>query len=92
MLKMKNYMEDVVRHTLDSIIDKEDCCNCEKCRLDIMAIVLNDLPSKYVVTREGELYAKVNNLRQQFEVDVVAAITKAAAIVKQNPRHEHYEA
>ena len=48
---------------------------------------LNDLPPKYVVTEKGELYSKINTLEQQFEVDVVAAITKAAVLVKRRPRH-----
>ena len=57
-------------------------------RSDIKAIALNALPQKYVVTRKGELYAKVNTLQNQFEVDIIAAITRASVIVGRNPRHE----
>jgi competence protein ComFB len=62
-------------------------CKCEKCRADIMAISLNDLPAKYVVTETGELYTKVRELEQQFEVNVETAIIKAAIFVTKHPQH-----
>ncbi|MGE5328906.1 MAG: late competence development ComFB family protein [Deltaproteobacteria bacterium] len=87
-LNIKNYMEEVVYGFFDEILKDLNVCNCEKCRMDIAAIALNQLPAKYIVTEKGELYSKINTLRQQFEVDVIAAITKAAVLVKRSPRHE----
>lgn len=87
MLKLKNTMEDVVRKNIDSILNVMNICKCEKCKLDIMAISLNDLPAKYVVTETGELYTKVRELEQQFEVNVEMAIIKAAIFVTKNPQH-----
>lgn len=87
---LKNYMEEIVFNQLKDVLKDINCCTCEKCLLDIAAIALNALPPKYVVTEKGELYSKINMLKQQFEVDVIAAITKAAVIVKRRPRHEQY--
>jgi competence protein ComFB len=84
---IKNYMEDVVKQLIDEIMKDLNFCSCDKCRLDILAIALNDLPPKYIVTEKGELYTKISALRQQFEVDVISALTKAAILVKRNPRH-----
>lgn len=83
----KNYMEEVVLNLIDDVIKDVDVCKCEKCKMDIMAISLNNLPTKYVVTEKGELYSKVNLLRLQVEVDVITEITKAAMMVKQRPKH-----
>ena len=55
--------------------------------MDIMAIALNDVPPKYVVTDAGELFSKVRELEQQFEVDIETAIVKAAIYVSKNPKH-----
>ncbi len=88
MAQIKNYMEEIVFTQMKDILTDINMCTCEKCLLDIAAIALNDLPPKYVVAEKGELYSKINTLRQQFEVDVVAAITKAAVLVKRKPRHE----
>jgi competence protein ComFB len=88
MTLIKNYMEEIVFNQLKEILDDINVCSCEKCILDIAAIALNDLPPKYIVTEKGELYSKIGALKQQFEVDVISAITKAAVLVKRRPRHE----
>ncbi len=88
MLHIKNCMEEIVFNFMDEVLGDIDLCKCEKCRLDTAAIALNHLPPKYVVTEKGEIYSKVNILMQQFEVDVISAITRAAEIVKKNPKHE----
>jgi len=87
MYKLKNYMEELVSAKTDELLKFMDMCKCEKCRLDIIAIALNELPTKYVVSEKGELYTKLNELEQQFEIDVETAIVKAAATVSRNPKH-----
>ena len=87
MVAIKNYMHDLVENSLEKIAQNMDCCLCDRCRMDIMALALNNLPSKYVVTDRGEVYAKTSLLQQQFEVDVLAATMSAAMIVSKNPRH-----
>lgn len=81
-------MEDAVTYKTNDILKTMDICKCEKCKLDIVAIALNDLPPKYVVSQMGELFAKVNELTQQFEVDIESAIVKAATQVANNPKHD----
>jgi competence protein ComFB len=88
MTNIKNYMEEIVFNQIQDVLSDINSCTCEKCILDIAAIALNDLPPKYIVSEKGELYSKINALKQQFEVDVIAAITKAAVLVKRKPRHE----
>lgn len=85
---LKNYMEDCVVDLVDSIMQGMDVCACEKCKMDVTAIALNALPAKYVVTRKGQLYTKLFVLQQQFNVDIISAITKATVIVSERPRHE----
>ncbi len=87
-MQIKNYMEEIVFSTMKEVLSDINVCKCDKCLMDISAIALNDLPPKYIVTEKGELYSRINSLRQQFEVDVISAITKAAVLVKRSPRHE----
>lgn len=84
---IRNYMEICVQEMLPTILKEINSCACEKCTLDILAISLNSLKPKYVVTKRGELYSKLAMLRHQFDVDIIAAITKAAVIVARDPRH-----
>ena len=85
---MKNYMEDIVDDLTLPILESMDACKCDRCVFDIKAITLNTLPAKYIVTKKGKFYTKLESLQNQFEVDTIAAIAKAVAIVSKFPRHE----
>ena len=82
-----NYMEDVVLGLLDSSIRDLNICKCEKCKIDVMAIALNELEPKYVVSSKGMCYTQLNHVNPQFEASVVAAIVKAAEKVGKKPNH-----
>jgi len=88
MQEIRNYMEVCVGDQMESVLEGLNCCTCENCVMDITAIALNSLPPKYVVTKKGQLYTKLYTLQQQFDVDIIAAITKAAVIVGRAPRHD----
>lgn len=86
-----NYMEEVVSKKTDEILKLMNICKCDKCKLDIMALALNELPSKYVVSEQGQLYAKLSELEQQFDIDIETSIIKAAVFVSKNPKHNNQE-
>ncbi len=51
--ELHNLIEDeVIRITNELLKDREDICTCDKCKLDIAAIALNNLKPKYVVNRK----------------------------------------
>ncbi|MCL2854246.1 MAG: late competence development ComFB family protein [Defluviitaleaceae bacterium] len=87
-LDIRNYMEDCVLDLLGPVLENLSSCQCDNCALDIMAIALNSLPTKYVVTKKGELYTKLSSLQNQSDVDIITAIAKASVIVSRNPRHD----
>lgn len=89
MIYLRNFMEDIVEMYIDKVIRDVGCCNCADCRMDITAMTLNHVHPKYIVTHKGEAYSKLNLLVQQFEVDVIMAITKSAQVVNSNPRHKN---
>ena len=84
----RNVMEMLVDQKLDEMWDTLDCCKCDRCRMDIIAYALNQLPPKYVVTKEGELYARLCELNNEHEIEVLIALTKAIKTVKDKPKHE----
>ncbi|MFH1577806.1 MAG: late competence development ComFB family protein [Candidatus Omnitrophota bacterium] len=87
-MKIYNYMEDIVKDILDDIIvQKQDICKCAKCKLDTIAWSLNRLPSKYIVSDKGRVYAKLKQQEMQFRADVVRELAKAIALIKRHPRH-----
>ncbi len=84
----RNVMEMLVDQKLDEMWDTLDCCKCDRCRMDIIAYALNQLPPKYVVTKEGELYARLCELNNEHEIEVLIALTKAIKTVKDKPKHD----
>ena len=89
-MELHNLMEHEVKYTLNHILKTttDIKCQCEQCKLDIMAVALNSLYPKYIVTEKGLLYSRISNMNQQFNTDVVTALAKAINIINNNPRHE----
>lgn len=83
----KNLMETIVLNKLDEMGDELECCHCERCRLDIASYVLNKLPSKYVVTSEGQLLSKLESFHPQNNVDIISLLVQAAKLINEHPRH-----
>ncbi len=87
-LRMYNYMQDILLEKLPHTMKVLRSCQCERCRLDILAIALNALPPAYAVTADDEAGAeRVKKLRREYEVKVTATLIKAIQQVKNEPRH-----
>ena len=87
--EVRNVVEDIVEMALDECLEQSQICRCPKCRADVQAFALNEIPPRYVVSEIGDLLVRANALSNQNRADIVAAITKAIMAVEQNPRHEH---
>lgn len=88
-MRLHNIMEekviDVINHLMS---EKEDFCTCERCKLDAIALALNEIQPKYVVTNKGELFGRIDLMTSQYDADIVKEVTKAIEVVKKSPRHE----
>jgi len=88
-MRLHNHMEDLVLSYVDKLLPQFDSvCNCDKCRLDIAAIALNNLPGMYSVTEIGEVYSKIKEMETQYVADVIKEVTRAAEIVSLRPEHK----
>lgn len=87
-MKFQNVMEEFVSQKLNEVFDDLDCCKCDQCREDIISYALNRLAPKYVSSEKGRLFVKVNEMSNQFEIDILTAIYEGAAVVKKHPHHD----
>ncbi|MFV9511444.1 late competence development ComFB family protein [Tepidibacillus sp. LV47] len=88
-MKLYNYMEELVYRYIDEVLKKyKNVCKCEKCRLDMTAYALNNLPPQYTVTEKGKLFTKVKEMESQYGVDIIREVTKAIEVVSKEPRHQ----
>jgi len=87
MKQLRNYTEEAVKLYMDRWYPNADVCQCEICRMDVMAIMLNNLKPKYVVTDKGALYAQLDDFDPQYKIDFMTVMSQATQIVKNGPRH-----
>lgn len=84
-----NMTEYIVREKLDKLLtDFPEICQCEKCKDDMLAIILNQLPSQYVSTHKGELFKRIQASGMQNGVDIDIISLRAIQLVSASPQHE----
>ena len=82
-----NAYDELVKTNVRTLISKMDMCQCEKCYLDVCALVLNQLPPKYVTTPKGTLMAKLPSMSNKKEAELTIMITQCAKMVQGKPMH-----
>lgn len=82
-----NVNEEIVSSRMEDLLNGFDCCKCEKCKGDMLAIVLNNMKPAYVNTDKGALFKKVESVLPQSNADLDIEIIKAINMVSSRPQH-----
>jgi len=82
-----NKMENAVKQMAEQMMSGSGVCSCSRCLLDVLALALNTLPPKYVVTNIGNAVTNVDLDSSQCKANVTMAICNAINVVKDRPRH-----
>ena len=88
MRQLRNYTEEAVEMYVERWFKEADICQCASCRLDVKAIMLNNLSPQYIVTDQGALYAQMTDFDPQFKADLTTAMGLAIKLVNSRPRHD----
>lgn len=87
-LPLSNRMEQAVLAALDEALAYHpDACRCPRCRRDIVALALRNLPARYAGSAGGTVVVDVELQRLQSRVEVFKALHQAIAVVKSRPHH-----
>jgi len=81
-----NVIEKFVLDKLDATLKKMNCCRCDRCKEDIIAIALNNLKPMYIVATKEEINQKIEEL-SELSNEVTTEVIKAVLAVRKNPRH-----
>lgn len=89
MYSFKNFSEDIVHKILFQVLENyPDICKCDKCIADMMALSLNCVKPKYVVSEVGEIYTKaLNEIDKQELISITACVVTAVETVSKNLKH-----
>ena len=86
--KLVNAYEELVFTAVKEVMAKSDMCQCERCYLDICAIVFNSGYTHFVNTKEGELMKKVPDMNLGNHVEMMVQVIQAQKLVKNFPHHD----
>lgn len=82
-----NITEELVRKKVKEMMKDFDMCQCDKCYLDVCAIILNDLKPHYVTTEIGMLLTELLATHYQYQTDLTVHVLEAMKQVKNSPHH-----
>ncbi|MGD9559338.1 MAG: late competence development ComFB family protein [Oscillospiraceae bacterium] len=85
--KLVNANEELVQRNVRRQMEQTDMCQCEKCFLDVCAIVFNKGFAHFATTKEGELMAKIPDMNTTYHASLIVAITEAIELVRRSPKH-----
>lgn len=82
-----NVMERIVRDKIIYYMRQFEVCTCDRCIADTIALTLNGLMPKYIVTTPAAVDPLLSYYTNRLISDVTVEATKACMVVKENPRH-----
>ena len=82
-----NVMEHVVKDKIIYFMRQFDVCTCDRCIADTIALTLNGLAPKYIVTTPAAADPLLSFYTNKFISDMTVEATKACMVIKENPRH-----
>lgn len=82
-----NIMERIVEDKIIYFMRQFDVCTCDRCKADTIALTMNGLMPKYIVTTPAAVDPLLSYYTNRLISDVTVEATKACMIVKDNPRH-----
>lgn len=76
---MEGEMEDEMR--------QNGVCMCDRCRADVQALVLTNMPAKYVIVDSSNASPILGYHKNRYKLAMLTEILKACGKVKESPRH-----
>lgn len=83
-----NIMEILVERKAETYMELFGLCCCDRCKMDVQALALTDLPAKYVVMGKNELPLRLSLYEGRMNTAVTAQILRACKVVLAEPRHK----
>lgn len=82
-----NVMETIVKDKIIYYMRQFDVCTCDRCVTDTIALTMNGLTPKYIVTSPAAVDPLIGFYTNKLISDITVEATKACITVKDNPRH-----
>ena len=85
-----NIMEILVERKAETYMELFGLCCCDRCKMDVQALALTELPAKYVVMAKNELPLRLSLYEGRMNTAITAQILRACKVVLAEPRHKKF--
>ena len=82
-----NLTQALVEAKADKYMKLFGMCTCNRCKVDVTAIALSNLPSKYVATKSREVLPLLSMYEGRYSAAVIAQVMTACKMVMARPHH-----
>lgn len=83
-----NIMDVLIDKRLEEFMKKFDNCTCDRCKKDVRALAMSNLPPKYIVMPNTSVAPLVSFYANKYQFSIITELTKACLAVIGNPRHD----
>ncbi len=83
-----NITQTLVEQKVDKYIKLFGLCTCPRCRIDVIALALTNLPAKYVVAKRHEMVPLLSIYEGRFNAAIISQVMNACKQVLEFPRHD----
>ncbi|MCI9485497.1 MAG: late competence development ComFB family protein [Lachnospiraceae bacterium] len=87
---MLNVMERLLSDMegeMENEMRQNGVCMCDRCRADVQALVLTNMPAKYVIVDSSNASPILGYHKNRYKIAMLTEILKACSKVKEAPRH-----
>ena len=82
-----NLTQAMVEEKADKLMKQFGMCTCNRCKVDVTAIALTNLPAKYVVTQNKEVLPLLSMYEERYSAAVTVQVMNACRMVMKRPHH-----
>ena len=83
-----NVTQALVEEKADKYIKMFGMCTCNRCRIDVIAMSLSNLPAKYVVVKNEDINPRLSFYEQKYNAAVITQVMGACKKVLERPHHK----
>ena len=83
-----NVTQALVEDKAEKYMKMFSMCTCNRCRIDVIALALSNLPAKYVVAKPKDMIPRLSMYESKYSAAVITQVMKACKKVIDLPHHK----
>ena len=82
-----NLTQALVEDKADKLMKQFGMCTCNRCRVDVTALALSNLPAKYVAMQNRDVLPLLSMYEEKYSAAVTVQVMSACRMVMNRPHH-----